>query len=90
MASASVTITFTDTATVTLVQARDKLLVKWNYLSGGGVKADGTPFWVPLNTNQDKLNFIQAVISRWVKQQTVEQFQIELDAANQALDVNIA
>lgn len=83
MATASLTITFTDTVNHPLATVRDKLLIKWNYLGGGGLN------WVPLGTNQDKLNFIQAYVAQQIKQQYIEQLQIESQATNNLADADI-
>lgn len=84
MASASVTITFTDTANHPLATVRDKLLIKWNYSGGGGIN------WVPLGTAQDKLNFIQKYTAKnWFKEQYIEVLQIESQNTNATADVDI-
>lgn len=75
MASATLTITITDTPSHSLVQVRDRLLVKWNY-SGNG-------------TAQQKLDFIEAHIANYIKQQYKEQLQMESFAANQAADLDV-
>ena len=83
MASASLTITFTDTVQYTLVQARDLLLTKFNYLNGGGIG------WVPLGTGQDKLNFLQKKGALWYKSEIIEQLQIESQATNATANIDI-
>lgn len=84
MASAIVSITITDTAGHSLVTIREALLVKWNYLAGGGIN------WPPLGTSQDKLNFIQAYTAKnWFKFQYIEALQIASQNANNNADVDI-
>lgn len=84
MASATVTITITDTASHSLVQIRDALLIKWNYLSGGGIG------WVATGTGPDKLAFIQAYTAKnWFKKEYKEYLQLISQATNEAADVDI-
>lgn len=84
MASASITITITDTPNHPLATVRDKLLIKWNYLSGGGIG------WVPTGTGPDKLDFIEAYIAKqFIKKQYIEQLQLESQASNESADVDI-
>lgn len=72
MASATVSIIITDTANHSLVDIREKLLVKWNYLSGGNIN------WSPTGTAQDKLNFIEAYTAKnWFKKEYIEQLANE-------------
>lgn len=75
MASAILTITITDAPNHSLIQIRDKLLIKWNY-SGNG-------------TAQDKLNFLQTKIAKFVKEQYIEQLQMESQATNAAITIDI-
>lgn len=75
MASATLTITITDTPSHSLVQVRDRLLIKWNYPGNG--------------TAQQKLDFIEAHIANYIKQQYKEQLQMESFAANQAADLDV-
>lgn len=83
MASATLTVTVTDTANHPLTQVRDKLLIRWNYLSGGDIN------WNPLNTNPDKLDFIEAKLARYLKTEYKAQLDAEAYAAAQAPDVDI-
>lgn len=75
MASATLSITITDTVNHSLAQVRDRLLTKWNYPGGG--------------TAQDKLDFIEAHIAQYIKQQYKEQLQMESFAANEAADLDV-
>lgn len=84
MASAQVIITITDTPSHSLVQIREALLIKWNYLGGGGMD------WTPTGTANDKLLFIQAYTAKnWFKKEYKEQLQIVSQVANEAADVDI-
>jgi len=83
MASATISVTITDTVDVSLATGRDLLMVKWNYLGGGGFG------WVPLGTNQDKLNFISANWARYLKSQVNEQLNIQSHASNALLNIDI-
>lgn len=75
MASASITITITDAPGHTLVQVRDRLLTKWNYTGNG--------------TNQQKLDFIQAHIAEYIKDQYKEQIMNESNAVNAAVQIDV-
>lgn len=77
MATAILTITINDAATPAhpLTQVRDKLCLKWNY-SGTG-------------TNADKIDFIEAQLAKYLKQQYKEQLQMEAQAANEAVVIEI-
>lgn len=75
MASATLTITITDTVNHPLTTVRDKLLTKWNYPGGG--------------TNQDKIDFIETHIAQYIKRQYKEQLQMESFAINEAADLDV-
>lgn len=84
MASVIISTTITDTPSHSLVTIREALLVKWNYLGGGGIN------WAPLGTAQDKLNFIQAYTAKnWFKFEYIETLQIASQNANNNADVDI-
>ena len=67
MASATISVTVTDTVNHPLAQVRDKLLIKWNAPEG--------------LTAPQKLDFIEAHIAQYIKRQYLEQLDIESRAA---------
>lgn len=75
MASATLSITVTDTANHPLATVRDKLLIKWNYPGGG--------------TAQDKLDFIEAHIANYMKRQYLEQLDNESRAAIAEVETDV-
>lgn len=75
MASASLTITVTDTVNHPLALVRDKLLIKWNYPGNG--------------TAQQKIDFIEAHLAKYLKQQYIEQLQMEAQALNEQADLDV-
>lgn len=84
MASATVSIIITDTVNHSLVDIREKLLIRWNYLSGGNIN------WTPTGTAQDKLNFIEAFTAKnWFKKEYLEQLSVEAAATVAASESQI-
>ena len=75
MASATLTITITDTPGHSLVQVRDRLLIKWNYPGNG--------------TAQQKIDFIEAHLAQYIKRQYIEQLHLESQALNEQANLDV-
>jgi len=75
MASATLTVTVTDTVGHPLITVRDKLLIKWN--APGGL------------TSQQKLDFIEAHLAGYIKRQYIEQLQMEAQSLNEQAEIDV-